>query len=41
MRALQITDLGCDRGYADVLAVQERAHARRVAGDAPDQLFLL
>ena len=41
MRMLQVTDLGADQGYADVLALQERAHARRVAGDAPDCLLLL
>jgi len=41
MRTLQVADLGADQGYADVLALQEGAHARRVAGDAPDCLFLL
>ena len=41
MRTLQVSDLGDGHGYADVLAIQERAHARRVAGDAPDFLFLL
>jgi len=41
MRTLDISDLGADQGYADVLALQERTHARRVAGDAPDHLYLL
>ena len=41
MRTLQVSDLGNDQGYADVLALQERTHARRVAGDDPDHLFLL
>lgn len=41
MRTLQVSDLGAGQGYTDVLALQERAHARRVAGEAPDCLFLL
>lgn len=41
MRELTVTDLGCDAGYAEVLALQERLHARRVAGETPDTLLLL
>jgi lipoate-protein ligase B len=41
MRTLQVSDLGAGQGYADVLALQERTHAQRVAGEAPDCLFLL
>jgi len=41
MRTLDISDLGADQGYADVLALQNRAHARRVAGEGGDCLFLL
>ena len=41
MRTLDISDLGAGQGYAEVLALQERAHAERVAGGGPDRLFLL
>jgi lipoate-protein ligase B len=41
MRELTVTDLGRDAGYAEVLALQERLHAQRVAGEIPDTLLLL
>ena len=41
MRVLSVDDLGRDAGYADVLALQERLHARRVAGEIADTLLLL
>jgi lipoate-protein ligase B len=41
MRGLVVTDLGRDAGYGDVLALQERLHAQRVAGELPDTLLLL
>lgn len=41
MRGLRVQDLGADAGYGDVLALQERLHAERVAGVIPDTLLLL
>jgi len=41
MRQLTVSDLGRDAGYGDVLAMQERLHAQRVAGSIPDTLLLL
>ena len=41
MRELTVTDLGGGAGYAEVLALQERLHAQRVAGEVPDTLLLL
>ncbi len=41
MRVLTVDDLGRDAGYSEVLALQERLHARRVAGEIPDTLLLL
>lgn len=41
MRPLHITDLGSDRGYAEVFALQEKAHEQRVAGVIPDTFFLV
>lgn len=41
MRVLKVTDLGGCAGYAEVLALQERLHARRAAGEIPDTLLLL
>ena len=41
MRVLAVSDLGRDAGYGAVLALQERLHARRVAGEIPDTLLLL
>ena len=41
MRVLSVDDLGRDASYADVLDLQERLHARRVAGEIADTLLLL
>ena len=41
MRVLSVSDLGQEAGYGDVLALQERLHAQRVAGVIPDTLLLL
>jgi len=41
MRSLHISDLGADRGYAEVFALQEEAHEQRVAGVIPDTFFLV
>ncbi len=41
VRELTVMDLGSGAGYADVLALQERLHARRAAGEIPDTLLLL
>lgn len=41
MRVLKIDDLGRDAGYNEVLALQERLHAQRVAEEIPDTLLLL
>lgn len=41
MRVLTVSDLGRDTGYLDVLAMQERLHAQRVAGEIPDTVLLL
>jgi len=41
MRVLTVNDLGVEASYAEVLALQERLHARRVAGEIPDTLLLL
>jgi len=41
MRVLTVNDLGRDAGYSDVLAMQERLHAQRVAGEIPDTMLLL
>ncbi len=41
MRDLTVTDLGSGAAYAEVLALQERLHARRAAGEIPDALLLL
>ena len=41
MRNLVVTDLGADRAYSEVLAIQEKLHAQRVADKIPDTLLLL
>ncbi len=41
MRTLRVCDLGSDAAYCEVLALQERLHAQRVAGEIPDTLLLL
>ena len=41
MRVLTVNDLGVEARYDEVLALQERLHARRVAGEIPDTLLLL
>ncbi len=41
MRVLTVNDLGQDAGYGDVLAMQERLHAQRMAGEIHDTLLLL
>lgn len=41
MRVLKVCDLGRDKGYGEVLALQESLHAQRVAGQIPDTLLLL
>jgi len=41
MRKLTVTDLGAGAAYDEVLALQERLHAGRVAGEIPDTLLLL
>lgn len=41
MRVLAVSDLGRDAGYSEVLALQERLHAQRVAGEIPDTMLLL
>ena len=41
MRVLTVTDLGGGAGYGEVLALQERLHARRAAGEIADTLLLL
>jgi len=41
VRELTVTDLGGGAGYAEVLALQERLHARRAAGEVGDTLLLL
>jgi lipoate-protein ligase B len=41
MRELAVTDLGSGAGYAEVLALQERLHAQRAAGEIPDTVLLL
>ena len=41
MRTLRVRDLGRDAGYREVLSLQERIHAQRVAGECPDTLLLL
>ncbi|MEI7901484.1 MAG: lipoyl(octanoyl) transferase LipB [bacterium] len=41
MRALTVNDLGRDAGYSEVLALQERLHRQRVAGEIPDTVLLL
>lgn len=41
MRALRVCDLGADAPYREVLALQERLHAQRAAGEIPDTLLLL
>ncbi|MDD2597610.1 MAG: lipoyl(octanoyl) transferase LipB [Kiritimatiellae bacterium] len=38
---LSIIDLGIGQGYQDVFEMQQRLHARRVAGEIPDTLLLL
>ena len=41
MRSLLVNDLGRDTEYTEVLALQERLHAQRAAGEIPDTLLLL
>ena len=41
MRELEVSDLGRDAGYNEVLALQERLHTRRAAREIPDTLLLL
>lgn len=41
MRTLQVIDLGRNAEYGEVLSLQERLHAQRVAGDAVDTLLLV
>ena len=41
MRVLTVSDLGNDASYGEVLALQERLHAQRAAGEIPDTLLLL
>lgn len=41
MRVLTVNDLGRDAGYGETLALQERLHAQRVAGEIPDTVLLL
>jgi lipoate-protein ligase B len=41
MRVLTVNDLGRDASYSEVLALQERLHAQRVAGEIPDTVLLL
>lgn len=41
MSELTVSDLGSGAGYAEVLSLQERLHARRTAGEIPDTLLLL
>jgi lipoyl(octanoyl) transferase len=41
MRVLTVRDLGRDAGYGEVLALQERLHAQRAAGEIPDTVLLL
>jgi lipoate-protein ligase B len=41
MKALTVTDLGRDAGYAEVFALQERLHAQRAADAVGDTLLLL
>lgn len=40
-RFLQVDDLGADVAYDAAVALQEQRHAARLAGNAPDTLFLL
>lgn len=41
MRTLSVSDLGQGTAYGEVLALQERLHAQRAAGEIPDTLLLL
>lgn len=41
MRTLSVRDLGQGAAYGEVLALQERLHAQRAAGEIPDTLLLL
>lgn len=41
VRTLTVRDLGAAAAYAEVLALQERLHAQRAAGEIPDTLLLL
>jgi len=41
MRFLNVCDLGDNKGYGEVLALQESLHAQRMAGQIPDTLLLL
>ena len=41
MRSLLVNDLGRGTEYTEVLALQERLHAQRAAGEIPDTLLLL
>ena len=41
MRALTVSDLGQNTGYNEVLALQERLHCQRAAGNICDTLLLL